>query len=47
MMVSPYVCYACLGKKCVKSKESDHCSEYVKEGHTYCIKSKPSFTNIE
>jgi hypothetical protein len=47
IMVSPCVRYAHLGKKCVKSEGSNHCSECVKEGHTHCVESKPSFTNTE
>jgi hypothetical protein len=46
-MVSPCVCCACLGKKCVKSKGSDCCSKCVKEGHTHCVESKPSFIDTE
>jgi hypothetical protein len=46
-MVSPCIYYAHLGKKCIKSKGSDYCSKYVKEGCTYYIESKLSFTNIE
>jgi hypothetical protein len=46
-MVSPYVHYAHLGKKCVKSEGSDYCSECVKEGCTHYIELKPSFTNAE
>jgi hypothetical protein len=47
IMVSPCVRCARLGKKCVKSEGSDHCSECVKEGRTYYMESKPSFTNAE
>jgi hypothetical protein len=46
-MVSPCIYYAHLGKKYVKSKESNHCSKCVKEGYTYCMELKLSFTNIE
>jgi hypothetical protein len=46
-MVSPCVRCAHLGKKCVKSKGSDRCSECVKEGRTHCVESKPSFTDTE
>jgi hypothetical protein len=46
-MVSPYIYYACLGKKCIKFKGSDHYSKYVKEGYTYYIELKLFFTNIE
>jgi hypothetical protein len=47
IMVSPCVHCACLGKKCVKSEESDRCSECVKEGRTRYIELKPSFTDAE
>jgi hypothetical protein len=46
-MVSPCVRCAYLGKKCIKSKGSDHYSKCIKEGCTHCVESKPSFTNIE
>jgi hypothetical protein len=47
IMVSPCVRCARLGKKYVKSKGSNRCSECIKEGHTHCVESKPSFTNAE
>jgi hypothetical protein len=46
-MVSPCVRCAHLGKKYIKSKGSDHCSECIKEGRTYYMESKPSFTDVE
>jgi hypothetical protein len=46
-MVSPCIHCACLGKKYIKSKGSDRCSEYIKEGCTHYVELKPSFTNVE
>lgn len=47
IMISSCVRCARLNKNCIKSEDSDRCSECVREGRSRCVESKPSFTDAE
>ena len=43
----PCVYCTYLGKSCIKSEDSSHCSEYVKATNCHCKASEASFSNAE
>ena len=46
-MVFSCTCCARLGKDCVKSDNSDHCDECVKEGCSHCVETCPSYLDAK